>query len=370
MPVHNEEAYLLHTLETLSKQTNNKGMPLKPGTFQVVIVNNASTDKTGSILRKFTESNKSFTITIIEKAEKSCVASRIIGYNFVINNPQFRTDILASADADISFHPQWVNTIIEKYKHEHFDLLSNAGCFPLDFWKKVPNLVQKYLDEIGTIFFGDEVINWLGVKGKSFWFTEQVFFDFTRLITDQCFAISRKTYESVGGYTLDFIDNKKKVEFTDEGGRLSAKIERTKAKIVYSNEAPYTASARRVLNDPIKFLGGRLYDIGYMGKVFRSTFDDKYKTLNELALNADYTGIRKYIIKNYILLKCITRPYLILKNKHYFGNFYNELEIEIKQWWIQKKQLEIGREAMEFAEQLTDKYYSEIMENLSKQIVT
>ena len=36
------------------------------------------------------------------------------------------------------------------------------------------------------------------------------------------------------------------------------KIERTKAKIVYSNEAPYTASARRVLNDPIKFLGGRL----------------------------------------------------------------------------------------------------------------
>ena len=33
MPVHNEEAYLLHTLETLSKQTNNKGMPLKPGTF-------------------------------------------------------------------------------------------------------------------------------------------------------------------------------------------------------------------------------------------------------------------------------------------------------------------------------------------------
>lgn len=287
IPVHNEEAYLLHTLETLSKQTNNKGMPLKPGTFQVVIVNNASTDKTGSILKKFTESNKSFTITIIEKAEKSCVASRIIGYNFVINNPQFRTDILASADADISFHPQWVNTIIEKYKHEHFDLLSNAGCFPLDFWKKVPNLVQKYLDEIGTIFFGDEVINWLGVKGKSFWFTEQVFFDFTRLITDQCFAISRKTYESVGGYTLDFIDNKKKVEFTDEGGRLSAKIERTKAKIVYSNEAPYTASARRVLNDPIKFLGGRLYDIGYMGKVFRSTFDDKYKTLNELALNAD-----------------------------------------------------------------------------------
>jgi hypothetical protein len=61
---------------------------------------------------------------------------------------------------------------------------------------------------------------------------------------------------------------------------------------------------------------------------------------------------------------------LILKNKHYFGNFYNELEIEIKLWWIQKKQLEIGREAMEFAEQLTDKYYSEIMENLSKQIVT
>mgnify|MGYP001616397317 FL=1 len=112
IPVNNEEAYLLHTLETLSKQTNNKGMPLKPGTFQVVIVNNASTDKTGSILKKFTESNKSFTITIIEKAEKSCVASRIIGYNFVINNPQFRTDILASADADISFHPQWVNTII------------------------------------------------------------------------------------------------------------------------------------------------------------------------------------------------------------------------------------------------------------------
>lgn len=369
MPVHNEKDYILNTLNTLLKQTDRNDTELPTNTFQLVIVNNASTDNTTDLIKDFQKNNKLFKCFIIERIEKGCVSSRITGYNFILNNSFLTTDILASMDADVSLHPLWVSNVISKYEDEHFDLLSNAGCFPLEFWKKVPDLASKYLDEIGTIFFNSETINWLGVRGKSFWFTEQVFFDFTRLITDQCFAIARKTYESVGGYTLDFLDKGKKIEFTDEGGRLSAKIERTGAKIIYSNEAPYTASPRRILGDPVKFLGGKLYDVGYMDKVFRSFRGDEYERLNQMALHTDYTGIRKYIIKNYILLKCITRPNLIIRNQVYFGKIVNDLVSEINSWWKHIKKLDSGREAMEFAELLTSKYYEKIMHDLPKQKV-
>lgn len=369
IPAYNEEKFILGTLNSLARQTDNLDKPLSREFYQVVIVNNNSTDDTVKVIEKFAHEHKNLNCFIINEKEKSVVAARITGYNYVLNNPLVTTELLASGDSDVIFHPLWVYTLLEKFQKEHFDVLSNAGCFPLDFWQKVPNLVSRYLDEIGTIFFNRETINWLGVRGKTFLFTEQIFFDFIRLATDQCFAIAKNAYQQVGGYTRDFLDDGKKQEYTNEGGRLLAKLERTTAKIIYSNEAPYTANPRRILNEPEKFLGGKLYFQGESGKDHRSSTENSYKRLNRAALLADYSGIRKYIIKNYILLKCITRPRLLSQNAHYFGNSADTLNMDIQNWWKQRKKIESGREVMEFAELLTNKYYEKIIAIFPKQRV-
>jgi len=335
----------------------------------MVIVDNNSTDDTVKVVKKFAHECKNLNCFIITEKEKSVVAARIAGYNYILNNPLLATEILASGDSDVIFHPLWVHTVLEKFKKEHFDVLSNAGCFPLDFWQKVPNLVSRYLDEIGTIFFSKETIDWLGVRGKTFLFTEQIFFDFIRLATDQCFAIVKDTYQQIGGYTRDFLDGGKKQEYFNEGGRLLAKIERTTARIIYSNEAPYAANPRRILNEPEKLLGGKLYFQGELGKDYRDSTEDSHERLNRAALLADYSGIRKYIIKNYILLKCITRPRLLSQNARYFGDLVDALSVDVQNWWKQRRKLNSGREAIEFAELLTNKYYEKIITSFPKQRV-
>ncbi|EKE00114.1 MAG: glycosyl transferase family 2 protein [uncultured bacterium] len=369
IPIHNEEKYVLHTLDSLMEQRDFNNQKFANNIFQVIIVANGCTDRSIELIENFSENNSYFGISLITKQDKSVVAARIAGYNFVISNEKYKTDILASADGDVLFHRNWVANVIKKFDQEGFDLMSNAGCFPLSFWQKVPNLVEKYLDEVGTIFFDKETIDWLDIRGNKYLFTEKVFFDFIRLATDQCFAVSCKAYIAVGGYTLDYLDAEKRIELADEGGRLSAKIERTEAKIIYSNEAPYTASPRRALNDVERFLGGNMYNQGFTQRNYRIYNSDNYAKLNEMALYTDHTGIRKYILKNYIILKCITRPALIGRNPAYFGNCSAEIENEINNWWQKVVLLKSGREAIDFAQVLTDKYYDRLIALMPKQVV-
>jgi glycosyltransferase involved in cell wall biosynthesis len=367
IPAFNEEEFIGDTLQSLAQQRGLEGNLLSRDLFQIVIVDNDSTDGTSEAVKRFIAGADGIGCYIINQKVKSVVASRIAGYNYVLHKPSLTTDLLASGDADVTFHPLWVYTVLKRYDADKFDILSNAGCFPLSFWMKVPNLVRRYLEEIGTIFFNRETIEWLGVQGQEVSFTEQVFFDFIRLATDQCFVITKDMYQRVRGYTQTFLDNGQ--EYCDEGGRLLAKVERTPAKIIYSNEAPYAASPRRVLNEPVKFLGGKLYFQGELEKDYRDAEVNAYQRLDRLALAADYSGIRKYVIKNYIILKCITRPELITKNAHYFGSTAYALSRAIENWWRDHPTLESGKEVIDFADLLTNKYYDQIMSQLPKQKV-
>lgn len=368
VPAYNEEDYIYTWLCSLANQTDLQGYLISHDLFQIVIVDNNCTDHTVDVINKFKNEHKDIKCYVVQEKIKGIVAARIAGYNFILNDKSLTTELLASSDADVVFHPHWVYTILRKYDLKKYDLLSNAGCFSLDFWKKVPNLALRYLEEIGTIFFNHETIEYFGAKGKEYFFTEQIFFDFIRLATDQCFVIRSETYKQVGGYTRDFIDKEKTKEFFDEGGRLLVKVEQTSAKIVYSNEAPYSASPRRILAEPDKFLTGKSYVNGIFND-YRQTSESNYERLNQLALEIDYSYIRKYIIKNYIFLKCITRPLLITDHPEYFGRLTKEIVDKIDIWWKVTVNIS-GKEVMWFAEELTNEYYNQLIDILPKQKVT
>src|SRR3989338_10292106 len=130
IPIHNEEKYVLHTLDSLMEQRDFNNQKFANNIFQVIIVANGCTDRSIELIENFSENNSYFGISLITKQDKSVVAARIAGYNFVISNEKYKTDILASADGDVLFHRNWVANVIKKFDQEGFDLMSNAGCFP------------------------------------------------------------------------------------------------------------------------------------------------------------------------------------------------------------------------------------------------
>ena len=367
IPAYNEEQHIANTLYSLAQQFDSEGLPLQKHLYQLIVVDNDSSDRTVDIIADFKRANRDVNCFVITETVKSPVAARIAGYDFVLGNDAICTDILASGDADVIFHPNWIYSSLNKFNAEKIDVLSCAGCFPREFWAKVPNLTQRYLDEVGTIFFDQETIDWLGCRGRAYLFTEQIFIDFIRLATDQCFALTREIYERVGGYTRCFSDTQRKKEVFDEGGRLLAKIERTTANIAYSSVTPYKASPRKLLNEPVTFLKGKSYRRGEMFN-YRVVGDDRYDTLNDLARQIDYDWVRRYIVQNYIILKCITRPFLILKHQRYFGALAEDLLGDIQRWWANNS-ISSGNEVIELSEVLTNKYYSKILSCLPIQVV-
>lgn len=350
----------------MSIQYDEKGKLLPRNLYQIVVVDNNSKDRTANIVKDFTSNLKNPKTFLISEPEKGVVPSRISGYNFVLENETITTPYLASGDADVYFNKSWVNTIISDFKQKSVDVISCAGCFPDSFWQKVPILVERYLNEIGTIFFNKETINRLGLKGKKFLFTEQIFLDFIRPVTDGCFAITKDAYLKAGGYTREFWDKEKKEEVYGEGWRLVFNLERTGAKIFYENRVPYESSPRRLLEEPEKFLGATSYNKKMAD--LRSTVENHYTNLNEYAKNVDLKPVQKYIIDYYVLLKCITRPELIKKNPKYFSRYGEEIYKEIINWWNNKKTLN-GKNLFLFSNQLGDKYFSRLMKTIPKQVV-
>ena len=102
----NEEKYLSLCLDALGKQTYPRDR------FEVIVVDNNSTDNTSRIAKKFGAK------VIFEKKQ---------GYVFALNRgmKEAKSDIIAVTDADTEVFPNWLSIIEEAFKEE--DLVAVTG---------------------------------------------------------------------------------------------------------------------------------------------------------------------------------------------------------------------------------------------------
>lgn len=369
IPAHNEEKTLSRTLQTLTDQKQETGQLIDKNLYQIVIVDNNSTDKTSKVVSDFQKHDSSPRCLLIREPIKGVVAARIAGMNYVLDpKNNLATEFLASGDADVRFHPLWVLSVFRHFKRGDADVLSYAGCYPLDFWKKVPNLVKRYEEDVGTIFFDPPTIDWFDLIGKSFRFTEKIFFDFVRPVTDSCFAIRADAYQKAGGYEREFDDEERKQEIYGEGWRLVFKLEMMRGNIIYVNDVFFNSSPRRLLQEPEKFLGGTSYTPGKMDDLRQRENLSDYDRLNILSQNIDLKPVQRYIVEYYILLKCITRPELLEKNNQYFGELKGKILGDITNW-RDTKPFPSGKEIFEFGKILADEYFERLLEIIPEQKV-
>ena len=109
IPAHNEQDYIKFCLESLQNQTHKD--------FELVVVNDGSTDKTKEIAEDFASKNRNFKLINLETSAHEPGAKVVRTFNKGLESLGLRGfDIICKFDADIVFPPDYLEIIGQVYR--------------------------------------------------------------------------------------------------------------------------------------------------------------------------------------------------------------------------------------------------------------
>ena len=160
IPVYNEEEYIETCLKSVLDQT------LPQNEYEVIVVDNASTDKTLEIIKKFP-------VKIIHEARRSVVIARQTG------TTQASGQIIVSADGDTYYPPNWLTNIKSNFT-------KNPGSVALVGWIYFRDITTA--DNL-SVALNQEINLWLSHLGGKF-----------PLVYAANFAFTKEALLTIGGY--------------------------------------------------------------------------------------------------------------------------------------------------------------------------
>lgn len=204
IPAYNEEKNIKNCLEAfLQQKTNYK--------FEIILVDNNSTDKTVEIAKEF--ENK-LPLQIIKETKKGRGPARKKGFD------EAKGDIILSTDADTIVPLDWVEKLTEKFKNER--VIAVTGTSKINDCSQNTNtfynIAQPLAMEVYQIIF------------RHYW------------LSGFNFGIRKEIYKKSGGFNGD-INEQEDID-------LSFKV-RKLGKIIITKDTPVLCSGRRFRKNPI-----------------------------------------------------------------------------------------------------------------------
>ena len=313
VPVLNEAKELPLFFADLAGQVDADGEQLSAGTVCAIVVDSESTDGTPAIVEESRARHPGLQIVFVQEPVRNHVAARARGAAVALERPGA---LLASADVDTRFHPQWIQDIGRRLGVEGLDAVTYSGHYPASFWKAVPRLARRYFDEVGTIFFGPETVAHYGFDPAAALFTPGLFRDLVRMPSDCAWAYTKAVYERAGGFRRERYDDGREVVF--EGRNLRFRLDALGARVAYVDTAPFETSPRRLLAEAGTFLEGSAYG-DELRPIREAGGAEQHAALERLADTYDFAALRRYVVKHYVLLPVVSRPALLTGNERYFG---------------------------------------------------
>ncbi|HIH10641.1 TPA: glycosyltransferase family 2 protein [Candidatus Woesearchaeota archaeon] len=350
----NEEQNIEAVLSKLENQVDEKGNVLDKDKYNVLVVDNGSSDDTAKLVRRFSEQSELHIGMTYEPVQNIITARRAGVRELQANKFYANTRFLAFCDADVSVPGEWISSMMTGFKDRGTGILSYNGSFPHSFWEKVPRLVEKYVLEVGTLFFPMETITYYEVHKRDVKFTRQIYSDFVRPPSGGFYAIRLDHYNSVNGYEREFTDDGKEVD--GPTWRLYIKLMGAGANLKFIPDIEMINSERRLLGAPEKFFRVQEYDqLSDLRQDLRERSDSQYSFVDNLASSIDFTPVQRYVTQYYLLFPCVNRPELIGLNETYFGSLKRAVETDILQWRSKNNRAR-GQDVFRFCDELTDKY--------------
>ena len=117
IPTCNRDSYLKQTLASLAKQE------FPSGNFEILIIDNASTDKTKDIAENFIKQNKSISVKYFYEPIPGLLSGRHRGAK------EAKGDILVFIDDDIIASPDWLQAIHDSFSNSDVHIVGGK-CLP------------------------------------------------------------------------------------------------------------------------------------------------------------------------------------------------------------------------------------------------
>ena len=329
---YNEEKTIGSTLDSLIDQVDENGNEIDKKVYRIVIIlSKKSTDQTEEIVKAYMKEHSNVEMHLVKDNGTGFVDARLCGIQYIKKNLNEQTEYIALCDADLSVPNRWIYTILSIFKNTDNEIISFAGTFPTSFWIKVPNLARKYYEKVGTIFFNEDINRYYRFDKKCL-FTENLFQRFGRPVSGGCYAIRKDTYLKNGGYKKEYRDSEQKYELDGPTWRMMFKIYRKKTKIFYYNMQYFQCSERRMVANPQEFFSIKDFDKMNIMENYRNVDEWMYQRIDSMADKIDFQPIRYYVIEYYIFLWCINNNALLVDNRDFFGELYNDIYMDIVQW--------------------------------------
>ena len=236
IPAYNEENYIGKCLESIERETKGKDYDI-----EVVVVNNASVDKTKEVASSFEG------VIVVDEMKKGLVSARKAGFHAATG------DLIANIDSDTILTPGWIDKVMREFSHNG-KLVGLSGPFI-------------YYDLSPSVNFWVRI--WYAFGFVSYIFNRYVF-KISSMLQGGNFVIKKDAFEQVGGYNNSF-------DFWGEDTDVARRLHKV-GEVKFTFKLPIYASGRRLQAEGI-FSSAVKYTVNYVWtlffkKPFNKTFTD------------------------------------------------------------------------------------------------
>lgn len=220
IPAYNEEALIGTCIESVLAEIKRSGADV-----EVVVVNNASKDRTGEIARSYPG------VTVVDEMQKGLVHARHAGF---VNST---AELVANIDADTKVPEGWISTVLEEFA-------------------KKPELVALS----GPYIYYDLSI-WNRMLVRLFYYLSYVLYSINRaMIQGGNFVIRRSAWIKAGGYDLS-------IAFYGEDTDIAVRMAKI-GPVKWTFKLPMFTSGRRLEKEGV-FKTAGTYTLNYFWVILR-----------------------------------------------------------------------------------------------------
>jgi glycosyltransferase involved in cell wall biosynthesis len=225
IPAHNEEAILGQCLESIFHE-------IKKAKYnaEVIVVDNASTDKTSEVARSFPD------VRLVHEPRKGISKARQAGY--LASNG----GLIANIDADTMLTAGWINKVLEEFT-KNDELVALSGPF---IYYDVSVFMQTLTRAFYYASFAVYILN-------------SRVFRVSSILQGGNYVIRKSALDQLGGYDP-------KYDFWGEDADMARRLHPL-GQVKFTFHLPIYSSGRRIANEGIVRTGWR-YTINYFGGVF------------------------------------------------------------------------------------------------------
>jgi len=225
VPAYNEENYLPACLESILKQTAGR-----EHLFEIVVVNNASTDRTREVALRYPG------VKVVDEPRKGLTFARQAGFLSTSGA------LIANVDSDSRLTPGWVDRVLTAFAKDQ-NLVALSG--PFIYYDLTP------AQQIGVRGF--YLIAWLTYA------INRYILRVGSMVQGGNFVVSRAALERIGGFNLSISFYG---EDTDIARRMSAVGD-----VLFTHELKMFSSARRLKKEGMLTIAAR-YTVNYLWTTF------------------------------------------------------------------------------------------------------